>query len=183
MTWSQRYGADTVRAYLMFFARWDMGAPGTAAASKVPSRWLRRVWTLFTEPSRKGKPLTEEVIRNLRRKVHQTLRQVTHDFETFEFNTIVSGLMELLNEMYKAREQGAAGTPAWDGGPGYLPAHAGSGLPRILPKSCGHDRASPIRSIPSPGPRWMKPRLQRMRLPWSCRSTARCATGSPCRPS
>ncbi len=30
-----RYGADTVRAYLMFFARWDMGGPGTAAASKA----------------------------------------------------------------------------------------------------------------------------------------------------
>jgi leucyl-tRNA synthetase len=29
----ERYGADAVRAYLMFFARWDMGAPGRAAAS------------------------------------------------------------------------------------------------------------------------------------------------------
>jgi len=52
-------------------------------------------------------------LRELRRKVHQTLRRVTHDFETFEFNTIISSLMELMNEMYKAREQGAAGTPAW----------------------------------------------------------------------
>ncbi len=51
--------------------------------------------------------------RNLRRKLHQTLRRVTHDFENFEFNTIVSGLMELLNDMYKAREQGAGGTPEW----------------------------------------------------------------------
>jgi leucyl-tRNA synthetase len=50
----------------------------------------------------------------LRRKVHQTLRRVTDDFENFEFNTIISGLMELLNEMYKAREAGAAGTPEWD---------------------------------------------------------------------
>jgi leucyl-tRNA synthetase len=39
---------------------------------------------------------------------------VTHDFETFEFNTIISALMELLNVMYKAREQGAVGTPEWD---------------------------------------------------------------------
>ena len=46
--------------------------------------------------------------------MHQTLKQVTRDFEQFEFNTIVSGLMELLNEMYKAREAGAAGTPEWD---------------------------------------------------------------------
>jgi leucyl-tRNA synthetase len=45
--------------------------------------------------------------------VYQTLRNVTRDFETFEFNTIVSGLMELYNEMYKAREKGAAGNPEW----------------------------------------------------------------------
>jgi len=70
------------------------------------------VWALFTEPVRMGNPSTE-VLKNLRRKVHQTLRQVTHDFRTFEFNTIISALMELLNEMYKARDLGAAGTEEW----------------------------------------------------------------------
>jgi leucyl-tRNA synthetase len=49
----------------------------------------------------------------MRRKVHQTLQRVTHDFETLEFNTIVSSLMELLNDLYKARERGASGSPAW----------------------------------------------------------------------
>ncbi|HMX21159.1 MAG TPA: class I tRNA ligase family protein, partial [Anaerolineales bacterium] len=34
-------------------------------------------------------------------------------FEQFEFNTIVSSLMELMNEMYKAREAGAVGTEEW----------------------------------------------------------------------
>jgi len=38
---------------------------------------------------------------------------VTRNFENFEFNTIVSSLMELLNEMYKAREAGAAGSDEW----------------------------------------------------------------------
>jgi leucyl-tRNA synthetase len=54
------------------------------------------------------------VIRSLRRKLHQTLKNVTRDFDNFEFNTIVSGLMELLNEMSKAKQQGAWGTPAWE---------------------------------------------------------------------
>ena len=57
---------------------------------------------------------TDEVKRNLRRKVHQTLKSVTYDFENFEFNTVISSLMELLNEMYKAREAGVVGTPEWD---------------------------------------------------------------------
>jgi leucyl-tRNA synthetase len=38
---------------------------------------------------------------------------VTSDFENFDFNTVISSLMELMNEMYKAREAGAAGTPEW----------------------------------------------------------------------
>ena len=108
-----RYGADTVRAYLMFYARWDMGAPWSNTGIEGVFRWLRRGWTLFTDPVEKGNP-SPDVLRSLRRKLHQTLRQITHDFEAFEFNTIVSGLMELLNEMYKARDKGAAGTPEWD---------------------------------------------------------------------
>ncbi len=107
------YGADTVRAYLMFFARWEMGAPWSSTGIEGVYRWIRRVWTLFTDPIEKGNP-GPDVLRALRRKLHQTLQQATHDFETFEFNTIISGLMELLNEMYKAREKGAAGTAEWD---------------------------------------------------------------------
>jgi leucyl-tRNA synthetase len=107
-----RYGADTVRAYLMFFARWDMGGPWNSSGIEGAVRWIRRTWTLFTERAPRGNP-GAETLRQLRRKLHQTLRQVTHDFETFEFNTIVSGLMELLNEMYKVREQGAEGSPEW----------------------------------------------------------------------
>ena len=106
------YGADTVRAYLMFFARWDMGAPWSSTGIEGVYRWLRRTWTLFTDPIEQAKP-DPEILRSLRRKLHQTLKQITHDFEVFEFNTIVSGLMELLNEMYKAREKGAAGTDEW----------------------------------------------------------------------
>jgi leucyl-tRNA synthetase len=110
----ERYGADSVRAYLMFFARWDMGAPWNSTGIDGTVRWLRRIWAMFTEPISEKPSGSPETLKVLRRKVHQTLRRVTHDFEQFEFNTIVSGLMELLNEMGKAKEAGAAGTPAWD---------------------------------------------------------------------
>ena len=112
----ERYGADTVRAYLMFFARWQMGAPWDSQGIEGSARWLRRVWALFTDPivSSGTQTLTSDVLRNLRRRTHQTLRRITNDFENFEFNTIISALMELLNEMYKAREAGAAGTSQWE---------------------------------------------------------------------
>jgi leucyl-tRNA synthetase len=113
-----QYGTDALRTYLMFAYRWQEGGPWNSNGIEGTSRWLRRAWTLFTDPvvpsgSSRSTP-TSEVLRILRRRVHQTLRRVTSDFENFEFNTIISALMELLNEMYKAREAGAVGTPEWD---------------------------------------------------------------------
>jgi leucyl-tRNA synthetase len=108
----QKYGADTVRAYLMFFARWQQGAPWDSHGIEGTVRWMRRVWTLFTDPTQPGSA-SDETKKTLRRRVHQTLKRITHDYENFEFNTVISSLMELLNEMYKAREAGAAGTPEW----------------------------------------------------------------------
>ena len=107
------YGADTVRAYLMFFARWELGAPWNSSGIEGSVRWLRKVWYTFLEPSDNAKSASKDVLRDMRRKVHQALESVTHDFETFNFNTIVSGLMELLNEMNTAKAQGAFATEPW----------------------------------------------------------------------
>ena len=125
-----QYGADTVRAYILFFARWEMGAPWDSQGIEGSARWIRRVWTLFTDPSTaaQGKPTaaSDEMKRNLRRKVHQTLKRITRDFERFEFNTIVSSLMELLNDMYKAREAGIAGSAEWNEAQDIYLKYAGS---------------------------------------------------------
>jgi leucyl-tRNA synthetase len=110
----QRYGADTVRAYLMFFARWDQGGPWDSKGIEGTARWIRRVWTLFTEDADAPANASAETRKSLRRKTHQTLQRVTRDFDEFEFNTIISSLMELLNEMYKAAQNGARGTAEWE---------------------------------------------------------------------
>jgi leucyl-tRNA synthetase len=107
------YGADTVRAYLIFFARWDQGGPWASGGIDGTARWMRRVWATLLEPITSAAPRAE-VIQTLRRKVHQTLKSVTRDYENFEFNTIVSSLMELMNEMARVKQQGAWNTPAWN---------------------------------------------------------------------
>jgi len=104
------YGADTMRAFLMFFARWEMGGPWDSQGIEGASRWLRRVFTLFVE-EREAKA-SAEVEKRVRRKVHQTLKSVTRDFEAFQFNTIVASLMELLNELQASR--GEVGDDVWD---------------------------------------------------------------------
>ena len=106
-----RYGSDTVRAYLTFYARWELGAPWNSSGIEGTSRWLRRVWSTVLEEEG-GKP-DASTLRNLRRKVHQTLKAITYDYEHFEFNTIISSLMELLNEMNKAKANGAYGSAEW----------------------------------------------------------------------
>jgi leucyl-tRNA synthetase len=108
-----RYGADTVRAFMMFIARWEQGGPWDSRGIEGASRWLRRVWNLFTDPGEGGAG-GEELEKRVRRKVHQTVRSVTRDFEELQFNTVVASLMELLNELYQARADGAVGTAAWE---------------------------------------------------------------------
>jgi leucyl-tRNA synthetase len=108
----KNYGADTIRAFLMFFARWDMGGPWSSGGIDGVQRWLRRVWTTILEEG-DSVVASEENIKLLRRKVHQALRAVTRDFEQFEFNTIVSALMELMNDMAKLKPL-VYGTDAWN---------------------------------------------------------------------
>ena len=99
-----QYGADAVRAYLMFFARWDQGAPWSGNGIEGVSRWLQRVWRIVMESldNREASEIDQHDVRDLHRKVHQTIKQISHDMEHFQFNTVISALMELTNALSKA---------------------------------------------------------------------------------
>ncbi|MFN2149328.1 MAG: leucine--tRNA ligase [Anaerolineales bacterium] len=104
------YGADTVRAYLMFGYRWAEGGAWNPENIQGVVRWLNRVWTLVYELQQVPEVETEaELERALVRKIHQTIRHVSNDLQQFEFNTVISALMELTNEFYSARESGKLG--------------------------------------------------------------------------
>jgi len=112
----EKYGADVVRAYLMFFARWDMGGPWNSQGIEGTVRWIKRVWTIFTDTAAETNvtpTCSEDTKLDLRRKLHLALKSITYDFENVGFNTIISSLMELMNEMYKARREGAVGSEEW----------------------------------------------------------------------
>jgi leucyl-tRNA synthetase len=109
-----RYGADTVRGYLMFFARWDLGGPWNSQGITGTERWLNRVWNLFTEEPEGGE-VSPDQIKSVKQTLHAALDRVTRDYERFEFNTIISTLMELLNTLYDAWREGAGNHPEWPG--------------------------------------------------------------------
>jgi leucyl-tRNA synthetase len=122
----QRYGADVVRTYLMFFARWELGGPWDSQGIRGSQRFVEDVWSLIAECPRvepvpacrsrqasNGKA-SDADIAGLRRLVHQTIRKVTEDIESFAFNTAIAALMSLRNVMKGAKETPVAHTPAWD---------------------------------------------------------------------
>ncbi|MBF8289776.1 MAG: leucyl-tRNA synthetase [Chloroflexi bacterium] len=121
----QRYGADTVRLFLMFMGPWDQGGPWSPTGIGGISRFLNRVWTVAMDPHGRdaGDPeagqLPAEQDRAaaeaaLRSAAHRALRDVTADYEGFRFNTMVARLMELCNVLVRYRGTEAAGGEAWD---------------------------------------------------------------------
>ena len=110
----QKYGADAVRAYLMFGYRWSEGGPWNPDNIQGVIRWLNRAWTVVLDSANaEGGKSDPEAERALQRKMHQTIKQISHDIENFEFNTVISALMELTNELSASRDAGLAGTPAF----------------------------------------------------------------------
>jgi len=108
----KKYGADTVRAFLMFFAKWDQGGPWNYDGIKGPQRLLYDVWEIANHDY---KPLRvdESKDRDLRRKTHQAIRKVKEDMESFSFNTAVASIMELRNAMLTSKKDGDVAAAAW----------------------------------------------------------------------
>ncbi len=110
-----QYGADTVRAYLMFIGPWEEGGPWNSQGIEGVWRFLNRVWKVVLEPKPEVKgEATEDDIADLRRKTHQTIRKATQDMEAFAFNTMLAALMEFNNYLIKAKETPVVHTPAWE---------------------------------------------------------------------
>jgi len=98
-----RFGADTVRVFILFAGPPELDMEWSDQGVEGAFRFLNRVWRTV------GRVIefpTQEIetdkgrMEALERKVHQTIFRVTRDIqEKFHFNTAISSLMELLNEM------------------------------------------------------------------------------------
>ncbi len=107
-----QYGADTVRAYLMFGWRWEQGGPWDSQGIEGVVRWVNRVWNIVTEPAT---PTAGETVsgRELLRAMHFAIKSITEDLENFGFNTVIARLMEYTNTLSKAKSA-HYGSPLWD---------------------------------------------------------------------
>jgi leucyl-tRNA synthetase len=108
----QQYGADTVRAYLMFGFDWEKGGPWNSKQISGVVRWLNDVWDLATNPPQ-NETGNAEAERNVERRVHQTIKSVGERLETFNFNKAIAELMSLKNDIRDALRDGELGRAAW----------------------------------------------------------------------
>jgi leucyl-tRNA synthetase len=148
----QQYGADTVRAYLMFFARWEQGGPWNYDGIKGPQRLMFDVWDVATHEYRPGQ-VDEEANRTLRRKTHQVIRKVTNDMESFSFNTAVAAIMELRNEILAAKKSKNVDTAVWDESVNNLLLILGPIAPHITEELWAR-RGQPYSIHQQPWPEW-----------------------------
>ncbi len=111
-----KYGADTVRAFLMFIGPWEQGGPWNPRAIEGVQRFMQRVWSLIIDepPQKLFKGDIKKTSRDLRRTTHQTILKVTEDYENFKFNTMVAALMGFSNTLADVKESVVCGTDAWD---------------------------------------------------------------------
>jgi leucyl-tRNA synthetase len=114
----EEYGADTARLFMMFASSPEDTLLWNDAGVEGASRFLKRLWN-YAHDNQPGvaanhdsKPewarLPEELKRS-RREIHMALKQAVFDFAKFQFNTVVSAAMKILNalEGIPGKTQGA----------------------------------------------------------------------------
>ena len=95
----EKYGADTLRLYEMFMGPLEASKPWSNEGVEGASRFLDRIYRLYES----GK-ITENNNKNLEKVYNQTVKKVTNDFETLNFNTAISQMMIFINAVYKEEE-------------------------------------------------------------------------------
>ena len=89
-----RYGADTLRTYVMFMGDYTAATPWSEQSANGCKRFLDRVWRLQDMVQGEGES------KDMRAKVHGCVKKVTDDIEHMKFNTAIAAMMSLVNDFY-----------------------------------------------------------------------------------
>ena len=93
----KEYGADALRVYEMFMGPIDAAKPWDPNGIDGSKKFLDRVWRLYTESGK----LQDKENKNLEKVYHYTVKKVTNDYETMNFNTAISQMMIFINTVNK----------------------------------------------------------------------------------
>jgi len=92
-----KYGADTLRFYEMFMGPLEADKPWNNQGVEGSRKFLDRVWRLYVDDNK----ISDNDNKNLEMVYHQTVKKVTNDYESLNFNTAISQMMIFINAVYK----------------------------------------------------------------------------------
>ena len=93
----KEYGTDSLRIYEMFMGPIDAAKPWDPNGIDGSKKFLERVWRLYVESGK----IQDKENHNLERIYHYTVKKVTNDYESMNFNTAISQMMIFVNTVYK----------------------------------------------------------------------------------
>ncbi|MFL5629337.1 MAG: class I tRNA ligase family protein, partial [Ktedonobacteraceae bacterium] len=111
----EKYGADTVRCYMMFMGPFDQG--GTFKADNLEGVWrfMNRFWSVVNDNWVEGTvdETASSESKAIERLRHKTIKRVTEDLSNFRFNTALAALMECNNVLIKQQNEPVARSAAY----------------------------------------------------------------------
>lgn len=93
----KEFGADTLRLYEMFMGPFDQTAPWSMESIRGCNKFLDRIWRLYTESGK----IQDKENKKLEKLYHYTVKKVSYDYDTMNFNTAISQLMIFINSVTK----------------------------------------------------------------------------------
>jgi leucyl-tRNA synthetase len=100
-----KYGADALRCFILFLGPMDRDKPWQESGIDGVSRFLDRVWRICTDENGKLQVDDSELSDELNKLLHKTIKKVGEDIESLNFNTAISAMMILLNEIYRSGQR------------------------------------------------------------------------------
>ena len=102
-----KYGVDTLRLFMMFAAPPERDLDWSDTGVEGAWRFLGRLWSLLDGDEISIKDISNEIIpmsalrekshKDIKRNIHKAIKKVTNDIDKFQFNTMISAVMELTN--------------------------------------------------------------------------------------
>ncbi len=109
----RKYGADTLRCYLMFLGPWDKGGIWTDSGINGIRRWMHRIWDICSRDANELSGADASAERELDVASHNATKRVTEDMEAYKYNTAIAALMTYVNQLNDAWENGGVSPTLW----------------------------------------------------------------------
>ena len=108
-----KYGADSVRMYLMFMGPYEDGGPWDPKRFEGTHRFVKKIWDMITS-SYSEINVDSAVEAELESKLHKLIKKVTEDVPNVRFNTAIASMMEFVNYASSVKLKGEVSANQWN---------------------------------------------------------------------